>query len=140
MTEEMRADDGIAERFLKIRDHLKVNQRDFAGEIGVSYSVISDIERGAREPSRKVLVALGEKYGVSLDWVLLGIGTMFAKCDRTLYSEKESLEWERLEREIAELKKSIGELERENKDLSKELLERMRELLNVRKNLGHLPS
>lgn len=132
MTEES----GVAERFREVRAKTNLSQKDFAESVGVSQSVVSDIERGAREPSRQILSVLAEKYSVDLNWLLLGIGIS----EKISQESIRDSEVERLEREINELKKSIDELERENKELSKELLDRMRQLLGLRSELGHVPA
>jgi transcriptional regulator with XRE-family HTH domain len=132
MTEES----GIAERFREVRAKTNLSQKDFAESVGVSQSVVSDIERGAREPSRQILAVLAEKYAVDLNWLLLGIGPG----EKISQNQIRDAEVERLEREIDELKKSIDELERENKELSKELLDRMRQLLGFKTEQGHAPA
>ena len=85
--------------------------------------MIAEIERGRREPSRKVLVAVAEKYSVSLDWLLLGIGSMET-------GTRSDPELETLKKEIAELEGKIQELEAENKEVTRELLARMRQLVD----------
>lgn len=132
----MSDDSGIAERFRDIRTKSGLKQKDFAESLGVSHSVISDIERGAREPSRQVLTGVAELYQVDLNWLLLGVGSR----EHTSQNQTRDPEMERLEREIEELKKSIEELEYENKELSKELLDRMRQLLGFKAELGHAPA
>lgn len=42
--------------------------------LGVSQGYISDIESGRSEPSRNFLQALTERFGVSADWILFGVG------------------------------------------------------------------
>lgn len=127
---------GVAERFREVRAKTNLSQKGFAESLGVTQSVVSDIERGAREPSRQILSILAEKYAVDLNWLLLGIGTGEKVSQNSIEDEK----IERLEREIEELKKSIEELEHENKELSKELLDRMRQLLGFKAELGHAPA
>jgi transcriptional regulator with XRE-family HTH domain len=118
-------DIGIAGRLKEIRTKSGLMQKDFAASLNTSYSVISDIERGAREPSRQILIALAEKYNVDLNWLLLGVGNS----EITSHNQTYNPEIERLENEIADLKKSIAELDKENRELYKELLDKMRELL-----------
>ena len=115
----------LAGRFRALRNKVNLSQKDFAQTIGVSQSVIAEIERGSREPSRSVLVAIAEKYRVSLDWLLLGVGSMEGA------RPKEDPEVEALKKEIAELEEKIRALEAENKEISRELLDRMRQLVDV---------
>ena len=121
----------LAVRFTALRKKVNLSQKDFARSIGVSQSLIADIERGSREPSRKVLVAIAKKYGVSLDWLLLGVGSMEGA------QPKENPEVEALKKEIAQLENKIRALEAENKEISRELLDRMRQLVDLQsKQLG----
>lgn len=122
------ADSGVAERFRQLREKENLSQRDFAKALDVSPSVISEIERGAREPSRKVFLAVHKLFSCDLNWLLLGIGNL----DETARGSSAK------EREIEELKKSIGDmeteirkLEMENKEMASELMERMRQLISI---------
>ncbi len=115
----------IADRFRKLRSKTGLSQKDFAASIDLSHTVIAEIERGGREPSRKVMVAVARKYGVSLDWLLLGVGSMEGA------QPKEDPEVEALKKEIAEMEDTIRKLEAENKEISRELLDRMRQLVDV---------
>jgi transcriptional regulator with XRE-family HTH domain len=90
----------VAERFRQLRDHLNFSQRDFAREIGVSPSVISEIERGGREPSRKVFSTIHDKFGCDLNWLLLGDGALDTPAPNMSAKEREN----------EELKKSIAEM------------------------------
>lgn len=115
----------LADRFRALRNKVDLSQKDFAQTIGVSQSVIAEIERGSREPSRSVLVAIAEKYQISLDWLLLGVGS------GDVAQRKEDPEVEALKKEIAEMEDTIRALEAENKEISRELLDRMRQLVDV---------
>jgi DNA-binding XRE family transcriptional regulator len=127
----MANDSSIADRFREIRAKSGLKQKDFAQSLGASHSVISDIERGDREPSRKIMQGLAELYGVDLNWLL--VGTVANKDSSQI--QKRNSEIEKLTAEMDELKKSIDQLERENKELSKELLDRMRQLLGAKADL-----
>lgn len=115
----------IADRFRELRAKTGLSQKDFATSIDLSHTVIAEIERGGREPSRKVMVAVARKYGVSLDWLLLGVGSLEGA------QPKEAPEVEALKKEIAEMEDTIRALEAENKEISRELLDRMRQLVDV---------
>lgn len=71
------------------------------------------------------MVAVARKYGVSLDWLLLGVGSIEG------VQPKEDPEVEALKKEIAEMEGTIRALEAENKEISRELLDRMRQLVDV---------
>lgn len=116
----MKENDTLAARFKEVREKSGFKQKEFAATIEISYSVISDIERGAREPSRQVLSALAELYQVDLNWLLLGTT-----------KQNNSYQVNKLLEEIKDLKKTIAELENENKDLSKELIFRLKQLVKL---------
>ncbi|MBN2533102.1 MAG: helix-turn-helix transcriptional regulator [Spirochaetales bacterium] len=120
--------DAIAQRFKQIRMKNNMNQKQFAETLKVSQSVISDIERGYREPSRQVLVNLAAVYKVNLNWLL---------CDNSIeiiefIDNNDNPKVKKLESQIAELEIKIKELKKENANLCKELLDRMRELLTLK--------
>ncbi|MDR2418738.1 MAG: helix-turn-helix transcriptional regulator, partial [Treponema sp.] len=50
---------GLANRFRSIRQKENISQKEFAQKLGISQGVVADIGRGAKEPSRAVLVAVG---------------------------------------------------------------------------------
>ena len=59
----------------RIRELRKQNNKtlgEFAIEIGVTASAVSQIENERQEPSFKVISAICEKFNVSSDWLLFG--------------------------------------------------------------------
>lgn len=56
------------------RKEQKLSQRALGSVMGVSQGYIGDIEAGRSEPSRNFLQRLSERFGVSADWILYGIG------------------------------------------------------------------
>lgn len=68
----------ISERFKQLRDELGKSQTDFGAGIGVSRSVINNIERGVTEPSDVFLNHLCVVYNVNREWLETGEGEMFA--------------------------------------------------------------
>lgn len=64
-------------RLQQIRDRFKLNQTDFSAEIGMSQSNYSKIELNKVKPSKTVLYALKEHFGVDPDWIMTGQGEMF---------------------------------------------------------------
>jgi transcriptional regulator with XRE-family HTH domain len=79
----------IAERFEHILKHLKSSGKissysDLGPQLGYkSKSSISGIIRGAQHPTPDALRALHELFGISADYVLLGIGDMFVQKNST---------------------------------------------------------
>lgn len=56
--------------FLRKKHHL--SQAQLAEKLSLSASAISMYERGAREPSVTVLIALASVFGVTLDYLITG--------------------------------------------------------------------
>ena len=67
----------ISERFKQLRDELGKSQTEFGAGIGVSRSVINNIERGVTEPSDVFLNHLCVVYNVNRAWLETGEGEMF---------------------------------------------------------------
>ena len=115
----------IADRFCEIRSKTGLSQTEFGQTIGLSHTVIAEIERGSREPSRKVMVALAQIYNVSLDWLLLGVGKA------ELSDKSEDDEVILLKKEISKMEADLRKVEAENKAITHELVERLRQLVEV---------
>jgi len=71
----------IGDRFKELRENLRFNQSELARLIDANPSIISDIERGEKEPSKKIISALIIKYKINSNWLLTGEGEMFIKSD-----------------------------------------------------------
>ena len=67
----------MKERFRQILFFLKKTEQVLANDINVSRPTINKIINGENQPSSKVLIPLGEKLGISIDWLLFGAGEMF---------------------------------------------------------------
>lgn len=61
---------GLGERLQQKRAGLKISQKEVAGVIGVSASIISNYESGERTPSVENLMALANLYKCSTDYLL----------------------------------------------------------------------
>jgi SOS-response transcriptional repressor LexA len=92
----------IGDRFKQIRSALGMNQADMARAISVNPSLISDIERGDKEPSKKVISALILNYKINSNWLLIEQGDMYIK---DISTEEEKPPKSALEQE---LEASIG--------------------------------
>lgn len=64
------------ERLRYLRETLKMSMEAFAHVTGMSRSHISNIENGRRDITIELMSFLNETYGVSMDWLILGKGTM----------------------------------------------------------------
>ena len=76
----------ISERFKQLRDAIGKSQTEFGAGIGVSRSVINNIERNVTEPSEVFLNHLCAVYHVNRTWLETGDGDMFeptTKADET---------------------------------------------------------
>jgi SOS-response transcriptional repressor LexA len=71
----------IGDRFKEVREKLGLNQSELARSIGANPSIISDIERGDKEPSKKIISALILKYKINSNWLLTEQGDMHIKDD-----------------------------------------------------------
>lgn len=78
----------ISERFKQLRDELGKSQTEFGAGIGVSRSVINNIERGVTEPSDVFLNHLCDVYNVNREWLEIGEGEMFDKANQPDETEK----------------------------------------------------
>jgi SOS-response transcriptional repressor LexA len=67
----------IGDRFKLLRAKLGLNQSELAREIGANPSIISDIERGDKEPSKKIISSLILKYRINSNWLLTEHGDFF---------------------------------------------------------------
>jgi transcriptional regulator with XRE-family HTH domain len=68
--------DGLAVRMAQTIAYTNLNQSEFARNLGVSAGFVSDIVRGQKKPGAEFLYALRVTFGVSIDWLLTGEGTM----------------------------------------------------------------
>lgn len=62
----------LATRIKELRKRLSMNQKDFAASLNIQQSTLSSYENGTITPSTEILLAIAQKYNVSLDW-LFGI-------------------------------------------------------------------
>jgi transcriptional regulator with XRE-family HTH domain len=49
-----------------------MTQADFSRRIGVTQGYLSALENGEKEPGAAVLLAIGQEFGKSVDWLLTG--------------------------------------------------------------------
>lgn len=67
---------GFAERLSQAIAHTKLNQSEFARKIEVSPGFVSEMVRGNKKPGAEFLRAVRLEFGISIDWLLIGEGTM----------------------------------------------------------------
>lgn len=66
----------FAERFSKAITHCNLNQTAFARQLGVSPGFVSDVVRGKKRPGAEFLFSVRKTFGISIDWLLSGEGTL----------------------------------------------------------------
>lgn len=64
-------------RLTDLRNLLNKTQVEFANDLGVTQSALSQIENGNRKISTEKLVKITEMYGINANWLLNGLGTVF---------------------------------------------------------------
>lgn len=67
---------GFAKRLAHVLYLSGLNQTEFANRIGVSGGFISDVVRGLKKPGADILSSINKVFGVSIDWLLNGIGNI----------------------------------------------------------------
>lgn len=103
-----------AKRFRELMDSLQINAKTLAKELGVSEATLSRIRKGTNGIKESMLIHLAENYNVSLDWLLMGRGTMLIGGE---ISENSSGDGGTLQSKIKELETKVEMLESFNQKL-----------------------
>jgi phage repressor protein C with HTH and peptisase S24 domain len=70
--------EGLIFRFQRVIEEVATGNRSlFSRETGKAPSFATDVCKGRILPTIPYLIQLAEKYSISLDWLLLGIGNMY---------------------------------------------------------------
>lgn len=69
--------DGLGARLSLAILHLAINQSEFARRLGSSPGFVSDVLRGVKKPGSEFLAGVKQTFGISIDWLLAGEGTMY---------------------------------------------------------------
>ncbi|WP_138755502.1 helix-turn-helix domain-containing protein [Paenibacillus sinopodophylli] len=64
--------DTIGARIKHIRKSYGLNQVSFVQSLGISQGTLSELEKNKFNPSVETIIQLYEKFGVDLNWLLLG--------------------------------------------------------------------
>lgn len=67
----------MKERFKELRKHLGLSQTDFAEKMGITRSMINNLERGVVEPKEYLVNLACKTYGANRSWLETGKGEMF---------------------------------------------------------------
>lgn len=65
-----------------VRKNAKLNQQEFAKQIGLTKNFISLLETGDRKPSDRTLADICREFGVDRIWLETGTGEPFRPVDR----------------------------------------------------------
>lgn len=66
----------VNERIKKVREALRITQKDLAEKLNVGLSTVADIERGRIYPNHQIISGLHEYFDIDLNWLLCGSGRM----------------------------------------------------------------
>lgn len=70
---------GFGTRFGELIRVTGLSQADFAGRLDASPTFISDLVREQKRPGAEFLLRMKQSFGVSIDWLLDGSGTMLGE-------------------------------------------------------------
>lgn len=109
----------INQRFKKILFTLNKNSTELADTLELRQSTISKTMKGTTTPSAKVLIPLGEKLDISIDWLLFGDGEMLRSNRQIVGSMEDKSSNEKiklLEKQIELLNKMVEDKDKHLKD------------------------
>lgn len=69
------------ERLKLLRCSKKLTQEDFASKLGLSRNFIAQVEAGSRNPSERTIRDICNVYKVNYQWLVNGLGEMYADDD-----------------------------------------------------------
>ena len=72
----------IGERIAQIIETKKLKRVQFADELCIDQSYVTQLTTGRRNPSNRLLMSICEKYNVNETWLRTGEGEMFRPMDR----------------------------------------------------------
>jgi SOS-response transcriptional repressor LexA len=67
----------VGDRLKEARQSLGLKQTEIANILGINSNFLSNIERGAKSPSKKLIETLSSAYKINANWLLTGEGDMF---------------------------------------------------------------
>lgn len=71
-------------RLKKVRETLKLTQKEFGEKIDVGQTYLSQIEKGDRPLTEKIIKLTCYEFHVSYAWLVDGLGEMFSNSDAAL--------------------------------------------------------
>ncbi len=78
----------VGDKVAVVKDHFKLNITEFAKQLEISHSFLSQIISGKRKPSYEFLCALSVKFNINLHWLFTGNGEIIdgQRIDNDIYS------------------------------------------------------
>lgn len=73
-----------AERVKKIREYLGYTQKEFGKKIDVGQTYLSQIEKGDRPLTEKIIKLICFAFNVNYSWLIDGVGEMFIESNDSL--------------------------------------------------------
>jgi transcriptional regulator with XRE-family HTH domain len=68
----------LCTRIKELRTSLKLSQRQFAKQIFVSQTLVTEIELGKIKVNARILHLISYRFNVNMEWLKKGTGTMFS--------------------------------------------------------------
>lgn len=78
----------IGERIKKLRLGLGLKQVQFASQVRVSQGYLAEVEKGKKNPSGRVMLAISTIFGVDEEWLRTGRGKKFRNEEIQLSKEE----------------------------------------------------
>mgnify|MGYP000890491808 FL=1 len=75
------------ERIKELRKTLSLTQKEFGKRLGVTDGAISFIEKGERNLTDQMILAISKEFNVNETWIRTGEGEMFSKVKNVLVDE-----------------------------------------------------
>ena len=73
-----------SERVKMIREHLGYTQKEFGTKIDVGQTYLSQIEKGDRPLTEKIIKLICFEFNINYSWLVDGVGEMFVKSNDAL--------------------------------------------------------
>lgn len=77
----------VHKRLKELRNHLNMNQADFAKSLGIGQSTLAMMEVGKREIGERHIKTICALYNVDEDWLKKGVGEMFKITKKSIIEE-----------------------------------------------------
>ena len=71
----------MRERIKYLRSSLKLTQDSFSAKLGLSRNFIAQVESGLKNPSDRTIRDICNVYKVNYQWLVNGVGEMYAEDD-----------------------------------------------------------